>query len=243
MNNFNRGSFDVVQQPPVTGTAIEFRPLMRMVYLWMSLGLLVTAVVAMFTANSEALLNLIFGSGWTVLGLVVVQFVLVIALTAGLQRMSPGLAAGLFFVYSAVTGLTFSSIFLVYELGSISAAFITTAGLFGAMTLVGFTTKTDLSKYSTYFMMGLIGLVIAMVVNMFLQSGPFDFLISIVGVILFTGLTAWDTQKLKNMSMAPELQDNNDMTMRLSVMGALMLYLDFINLFLFLLRLFGGGRD
>jgi len=243
MNNFNRDGAFTIQQPPQAGTAIDFRPMMRLVYMWMGLGLLVTAVVSVYTASSEALLNLLFGSPWTMLILIVVQFGLVIGLMAGLQRMSPTVAAALFFVYSAVTGLTFSSIFIVYDFGAISSAFITTAGLFGVMTVVGFTTKVDLSKYSTYFMMGLIGLFIAMIVNMFLQSGPFDFLISIVGVILFTALTAYDTQKLKNMAANPELQANSDQTMRLSIFGALILYLDFINLFLFLLRLFGGGRD
>lgn len=241
MQNFSGGNVQGVDSP-ISNVGVEVQPLLRLTYLWMSLGVLVTAFVAFLTSQTPALLELAMNPAVMMVSLFG-SLGLVLGLSFGIRRMSPTLATVMFFVYAAVLGFSLSTIFIVYELGAIYAAFFTTAGLFGAMTVVGFTTSVDLSKYSTYFMMGLIGLVIAMVVNMFLQSGPFDFLISIVGVILFTGLTAWDTQKLKNMSMAPELQDNNDMTMRLSVMGALMLYLDFINLFLFLLRLFGGGRD
>ena len=149
----------------------------------------------------------------------------------------------LFFTYSALTGVTFSIIFLIYPIGSIAAAFLSTAGVFGAMTLVGFTTKTDLSQYSTYFMMGLLGLLIAIFVNWFLGSGFIDYVISIAGVLIFSALTAYDTQRIANLAADPRYELDPDETLKFSVKGALTLYLDFINLFLFLLRLFAGGRD
>ncbi len=241
MHNYSRP--DVIQyagdQPRV-----EIRPLMRMVYMWMGLGMLVTAFVSMFVAASEPLQTLILGNSIVMLLLIFGQLGLVIGLSAAINRMSAGVASALFFVYAAMMGLTMSTIFLVYPIGSIVAAFFTTTALFGVMTVVGFTTSVDLSQYRTYLMMGLIGLVVAMVVNMFLGSGPLDFLISLVGVVLFTALTAYDTQKIKEMAANPDLDASADNTLKLSILGALTLYLDFINLFLFLLRLFGGGgRD
>lgn len=218
--------------------SIELGPILRLVYMWMGLGLLLTAFVALFLSASGWI-----PSGPVMIGAIIGQLALVLGLTFGLRRLNPTLAALLFFGYSALTGVTFSILFLVYELGAISAAFMTTAGLFGAMTIVGFTTKVDLSRYSTYFMMGLMGLVIAMVVNFFLASSMLDFIISVVGVILFTALTAYDTQKIKALAADPNIQAGSDDALRLSIFGALTLYLDFINLFLFLLRLFGGGRD
>jgi uncharacterized protein len=226
-----------------SGLRVEIRPLMRQVYLWMATGLLLTAAVSVGVASTPSLREFLYAPG-VLIGAVIAELVLVMALSWGLRRMSPGVAITMFFVYAALNGLTMSVIFLVYDLGSISAAFFTTAGLFGAMTVIGYTTKVDLSKYSAYFMMGLIGLVIAMVVNIFLGSGPLDFVISIVGVVLFTALTAYDTQWIKRMAADPTIEADGSLSMKLSIMGALHLYLDFINIFLFLLRLFGGGsRD
>lgn len=226
-----------------SGSRVELRPLMRQVYLWMTTGLLVTAAVSIGVATSPAIQEVAYNPP-VLIGAIIAELALVIALSWGLRRMSPGVAIAMFFVYAALNGLTLSLIFFAYSLGSISAAFFTTAGLFGAMTVVGFTTQVDLSKYSSYFMMGLIGLVIAMVVNIFLGSGPLDFVISLVGVVLFTALTAYDTQKIKNMAADPTIEADGSLSMKLSIMGALTLYLDFINLFLFLVRLFGGGsRD
>lgn len=241
MTKYNSDGAAYIQQP-VGGAAIEFRPMMRLVYMWMGLGLLVTSVVAVVAASTGFIISLLEQSPLLFFGLIFVQLILVVALNASFRRVSPTIAAILFFIYSAVTGLTFSIFFLAYDLGAIYSAFFTTAGLFGVMTVVGFTTKVDLSKFSTYFMMALIGLVIALVVNMFLRSSAFDLLISVVGVILFTGLTAWDTQKLKNLAATPGLNASSEHTMRLSIYGALVLYLDFINLFIFLLRIFGGSR-
>lgn len=229
-----------IQPLSATGVRVEFQPLMRMVYMWMGLGLLTTAVVGWVVSSNMDLLRIALSQP-VLIGSIFVSLGLVFAINLGIRRMSPTVAAVLFFIYAAVIGFTTMAIVLAfYPTGSIVAAFGTTAILFGVMTVIGMTTNVDLSKYSTYFMMGLIGLVIALIVNMFLQSSAFDLLISLFGVVLFTGLTAYDTQKIKELSLLPELQGDGEMTMKLSIIGALTLYLDFINLFLFLLRLFSS---
>lgn len=216
---------------------IQLNAVMRNVYAWMTMGLLITAFVSALLSTSG-----LIPSGAVLVIAVVAQLGIVIGLSWAIHRISATLAGLLFFAYSAMTGLTFSIIFIVYPLGSITAAFLTTAGVFAAMTIVGLTTQTDLSKYSAYFMMALIGLFIAIIVNIFLGSSALDFAISIFGVLLFTGLTAWDTQRIARMAADPRFTVNPDETLKFSILGALTLYLDFINLFLFLLRLF-GGRD
>ena len=226
------GSYGV----PLQG--VQLNAVMRNVYGWMTMGLLVTAFVSVLVSASG-----LIPSGAVLMLAIFGQLGIVIGLSWAIRRISATMAGMLFFVYAAMTGLTFSVIFMVYPIGSITAAFLTTAGLFGAMTIVGLTTQTDLSKYSAYFMMGLIGLFIAMLVNIFLGSSLVDFAISIFGVLLFTGLTAWDTQRIARLAADPHLQVNADDMFKFSILGALTLYLDFINLFLFLLRLFGGGRD
>ena len=237
--NFRNDSF-VIDAPgkvkPLEG--LQLNAVMRNVYGWMTMGLLVTTAMALAVSNSGIILSQ--GVLWLA---IIAQFGIVLGLSFAINRISATAAGMLFFVYAAVTGLTFSIIFLVFDLGSIAAAFFSTAGLFGAMTVVGMTTKTDLTKYSSYFMMGLIGLVIASVVNIFLGSSGLDFLISIFGVLLFTGLTAYDTQRIANMAANPKMKVDSENTLKFSIMAALTLYLDFINLFLFLLRLFGSGRD
>lgn len=217
---------------------LQLNAVMRNVYGWMTMGLLVTTAMALAVSNSGIVLSQ--GALWIA---IILQFGIVMGLTFAINRISATAAGMLFFLYAAVTGFTFSIIFLVFSLGSIAAAFFSTAGLFGAMTIVGMTTKTDLTKYSSYFMMGLIGLIIASVVNIFLSSSGLDFLISIFGVLLFTGLTAYDTQRIANMAANPKMKVDSENTLKFSIMAALTLYLDFINLFLFLLRLFGSGRD
>ncbi|MEO8612772.1 MAG: Bax inhibitor-1/YccA family protein [Chloroflexota bacterium] len=226
---------------PASGLRVEFNALMRQVYLWMATGLLVTAAVAVGTATMPSLQRLALNPAVLIIA-IIAELALVLILSFALKRLSPGVAIAMFFVYAALNGFTLSIIFLAYELPAIGAAFLTTAGLFGAMTVVGFTTKTDLSKYSTYFLMALIGLIIAGVINIFLQSSAFDFIISIAGVLIFTALTAYDTQRIKVMASDPTIQADGSLSMKLSIMGALRLYLDFINLFLFLLRLFGRRR-
>lgn len=241
MENFDRSRATSVPSSsrPIS---IDVQPLLRLVYMWMGAGLLTTAVVSFVTVTNDALLSLATNPIVAIVALLG-SLGLVLGLSFGINRLSPTAAGVMFFVYAAVLGFTLSTIFLVYELGVIANAFLTTAVLFGAMSAIGFTTDIDLTKYSSYLMFGLIGLVLAMVVNFFLASSAFDFVISMFGVILFTALTAYDTQKIKNMAASPELQATNDTTVKLSIVGALTLYLDFINLFLFLLRLFGGGRD
>ena len=237
--NFRNDSF-VINAPgkvkPLEG--LQLNAVMRNVYGWMTMGLLVTTAMALAISNSGIILSQ--GVLWLA---IILQFGIVLGLSFAINRISATAAGMLFFLYSAVTGFTFSIIFLVFSLGSIAAAFFSTAGVFGAMTIVGMTTKTDLTKYSSYFMMGLIGLIIASVVNIFIGSSGFDFLISIFGVLLFTGLTAYDTQRIANMAANPKMKVDSESTLKFSIMAALTLYLDFINLFLFLLRLFGSGRD
>ncbi|MBL8163717.1 MAG: Bax inhibitor-1/YccA family protein [Anaerolineae bacterium] len=223
---------------PLGGLRVEIRPLMRNVYLWMFFGLLVTTVISLITVNTPAILELAFNRV-IFFGAIIAEFALVIALGAALRRMSPGMAMAMFIGYAALNGFTLSLIFLVYDLGAISNAFLTTAFLFAAMSAIGYFTEIDLSRYSSYLIMGLIGLIIASVVNLFLRSSGFDFLISLFGVVLFTALTAYDTQKLKMLAADPTIGADGSIMLKLSIYGALTLYLDFINLFLFLLRLFG----
>jgi uncharacterized protein len=224
---------------PITYDRVQ--PILKWVYTWMGLGLLVTAFVAFITINSPALLELAMNRV-VFFGAIIGELALVVGLSWGLQRMSPNVAAIMFLVYAAVNGFTLSLIALIYTSSSIVGAFGTAAGLFAVMSVFAFTTKMDLSKWGSYLMMALIGLVIAMVVNMFVQSGPLGFVISAVGVLLFTALTAYDTQKIKRMAASPELQANPSLAVKMSIIGALTLYLDFINLFLHLLRLTGQRR-
>lgn len=212
---------------------------MKRVYLNMFLGLLVTAFVSMACANSIAYLEFILLNRWAMIGLIIAEFGLVIGISSGINRLSSAVAMLLFFLFAAVNGLMLAHIFLVYTGASIAKTFFITAGTFGAMSIYGYTTGTDLSKFSRILMMALIGLIIATVVNMFMHSESFDYIISFVGIILFVGLTAWDTQKIKQMAVGMPA----DQIGRLATIGALSLYLDFINLFLYLLRFFGDRRD
>lgn len=220
----------------------EVRPLLKWVYVWMFFGLIVTTAVAFLTTTSTALLEIranpivVFGSFFLQLGLV-------IGISAAIHKLSPGIAAGLFILYAALNGFVFSVVLLYFSAASVVAAFVTTSLLFGAMTVFGFTTTIDLTKMGSFLMMAVIGLLIAIIVNMFLGSGLLDFVISIVGVIIFTALTAYDTQNIKRMAADPELQGNSAMFAKMSIIGALALYLNFINIFLFLLQLMSGGEE
>jgi uncharacterized protein len=214
---------------------------MRGVYGWMSLGLFITAAVAWFTAASPLGVMLLQSPGMVIM-LVVVQFGLVIGLSAAIQKLSGTAASLMFAAYSALTGLTLSSIFFVYSSASIFQAFVVTGGMFGAMSIYGMVTKRDLTGMGSFMFMGLIGIVIASVVNMFVHSSAMGFMISVIGVLVFTGLTAYDTQKLKYMGESMPMGDATAIR-RGTILGALTLYLDFLNLFLMLLRLFGSSRD
>lgn len=228
-----------VAQSGVRSVASVF---MRQVYQWMTAGLALTTVVAFAVAGSPAIQQAIFGNTLVLILMVVAQFGLVIALSAAVHKMSASTATGLFLLYSAVTGATLSSIFVVYPVASIANAFLVTTGTFLAMSVYGTVTRRDLTAMGSFLFMGLIGLLIAMVVNIFLQSSMMDFIISCLGVLIFTGLTAYDTQKLRQFGENAPLDDGTAIR-RGAILGALTLYLDFINLFLMMLRLFGGNRD
>ena len=215
---------------------------MNKVYAWMTGGLLLTAAVAWAVASTPALQRLIFSNMIIMVALIIAQFGVVIALSAAIHRMSAGTATLLFLGYSALTGVTLSSIFVVYPIGSIANAFLCAAGMFLAMSIFGTVTRRDLTGMGSFLFMGLIGLLIAMLVNIFLASSMMDFVISCCGVLIFTGLTAYDTQRIRMFGAGAPLNDSVAIR-RGALLGALTLYLDFINLFLMLLRLFGGSRD
>jgi FtsH-binding integral membrane protein len=209
------------------------------VYGWMFVGLLITAVTAYGVASSPALIEAVIVNRIVFWGLLIAQLGLVFYLAARVEHMAPATAAGLFMLYSAMVGVTSSVILLVYTGASIASTFIITAGMFGAMAFFGTVTKRSLAGVGQFLFMGLIGLIIASIVGMFWQNNALQFVISVVGVLVFTGLTAWDAQRLKHMAVAlPEGR-----TGAYAVVGALSLYLDFINLFFFLLRFTGGRRD
>ncbi|WP_428562843.1 MAG: Bax inhibitor-1/YccA family protein [Solidesulfovibrio sp. DCME] len=216
---------------------------MRGVYGWMCLGLLLTAGASAFTVSSPALMQAIFGNQILFFGLIIVEFGLVLGISAAINRLSAGAATGLFLLYGALNGVTLAAIFAVYAKAVIINAFLVTGGMFGAMSLYGLLTRRDLTSLGSFLFMGLIGIIIASIVNIFTKSAMMDFIISCVGVLVFLGLTAYDTQKLKVMGeMAPA--DDATAVRRGTILGALTLYLDFINLFLMMLRLFGGSsRD
>lgn len=228
--------------PSARSRAEVVNAFMRGVYGWMTAGLGVTAAVAMFVASSRTMVEAVFGNPVLLIGLVLAQLGIVIALSAAIQRLSGGAATALFIVYSALTGVTLSSVLLAFTGASVAKAFVVCAGMFGAMSVYGLTTKKDLTSMGSFMFMGLIGILLASVVNMFVKSSAMDFVISVIGVIVFTGLTAYDTQVLKDMGEAVP-GDDATAVRRGTILGALRLYLDFINLFLMLVRLFGSSRD
>jgi hypothetical protein len=211
---------------------------LRAVYGWMFVGLLVTAGVALFIASQEELVRAIVTTRFLFLALVIGQLGLVYWISARVSTLKPSTAATLFLVYAATNGITFSVILLAFTGASVASAFLTTAGMFGALALYGTVTKRSLVGLGQFAFMGLIGILIASVVGWFWQSDTLQFLISACGVIVFTGLTAYDAQRLKAMALAVEGPQIGSY----AISGALALYLDFVNLFLMILRLFGGRR-
>ena len=218
-----------------------FPALMRKVFVWMTLALAITGLTAYGVATSPTILSLIFSSKVTFFGLIIAEFALVFAISGAINRLSLSTATMLFILYSVINGATLSSIFFAFSVATISKVFFITAGTFGAMALVGYTTKTDLTSMGKLLFMALLGIIIASVVNMFVASSGLDLILSYVGVLVFVGLTAYDTQKIKQMCQAAP--DASESTQKLALIGALSLYLDFINLFLYLLRIFGNNRD
>lgn len=215
------------------------RKFLLAVYNWMAMGLAVTGVIAYGIANSNFVYTLA-QSPFLFYGLVIVQFLVVIGLTFAINKIPSGVAVGAFFLYAALTGVTFSLLFLMYTGGSIAATFFICASMFAGVSIFGYVTKMDLTKIGTFLFMALIGLIVASVVNFFLNSTTLYWIISYVGVIIFVGLTAYDTQRIKKMSQVTDY--NSEEGKKSAVFGALTLYLDFINMFLFLLRILGDRK-
>lgn len=215
--------------------------LFRSVYLWMTLALVITGFVAMYVAKSYALISMIAQNSIMFWGILIAELGLVMYMSARINRISFTTATLLFIAYSVLNGVTMSILFMVYTLSSIAITFFVTAGTFGAMALFGYVTKKDLTRIGSLCIMGVIGLIIASVVNLFLQNSMMDMIISYVGVLLFVGLTAYDSQKIKQLLGGDDIEVN-ETTQKIALMGALTLYLDFINLFIYLLRILGDRK-
>ncbi|WP_031525036.1 Bax inhibitor-1 family protein [Siccibacter colletis] len=231
--------------PHSNGTIVQGRSglqtYMAQVYGWMASGLFLTAFIAWYAANTPAVMQFVFASKITFFGLIIAQLALVFVISGLVHKLSGAVATSLFMLYSALTGLTMASIFLVYTYSSIASTFVVAGGMFGAMSLYGYTTKRDLSGFGNILFMALIGIVLASLVNFWLQSKALMWAVTYIGVVVFVGLTAYDTQKLKNIGQQIDVNDRENLR-RYSIVGALTLYLDFINLFLMLLRIFGNRR-
>lgn len=234
MNNYNPYDNNGVQALHNRVSAI-----MRRVYIKMFLGMLVTALVSWWCYVTPAVIQFFAAHSGMIWGLFIAELVLVFAISGGINRMSSGTATLLFYLFSVVNGVALFPIFLAYTHVSIAKTFFITAGTFGAMSIFGYVTKQDLTRWGSMLFMALIGLIICSVINIFTKSSTFDWIISAAGVLIFIGLTAWDTQKIKQMAAVAPLESAG----KLATLGALSLYLDFINLFLYLLRFFGNSRD
>jgi len=210
-------------------------------YGWMTAGLALTSVIALFVASSPFLLEAVFGNRFLLIGLFIVEIILVMGLSAAINRISPAVATMGFLLYAALNGVTISAVLLVYTAASVASTFLITTLTFGGMCLYGTVTKRDLTAMGSFMVMGLWGLVIASLVNLFFQSSMVQWVLGYVGVIVFTGLSAWDAQKIKALAVAT--MDDEQSAGKASIMGALTLYLDFINLFLSLLRILGRRNN
>lgn len=212
---------------------------MKRVYVKMFLGLLVTALVSFWSASTPGVIQFFMANRWSMWVLIITEFAILFGISGALKRISSSMATMMFYLFAIINGLMLFQIFLVYSPASIAKTFFITAGTFGAMSVYGYFTTNDLTKWGSILFMALIGLIICSLVNIFWNNGTLGWIISGAGVLIFVGLTAWDTQKIKQMAMmAP-----NEAAGRLATIGALSLYLDFINLFLYLLRFFGNNRD
>ncbi|MCH5309184.1 MAG: Bax inhibitor-1/YccA family protein [Prevotella sp.] len=235
--NYNELNFDALTRERELSMSAAFPALMRKVYVWMAMALVITGVTAYGVATSPGLLMTIATNQILFWALIIAEFGLVLAITAAINRLSLTTATLLFVLYSIINGATLSFIFAIYTMSSIASVFFITAGTFSVMALIGYTTKTDLTSMGKILFMALIGIIIATVVNIFLKSSGLETIVSYLGVLIFVGLTAYDSQKIKQMLlMAP---DAGEGAQKLALLGALSLYLDFINLFIYLLRIFG----
>jgi uncharacterized protein len=247
MDQQHRGFNIIEQEYKSTQTLPVTRTFIANVFLWMTLALAVTAVTAYWFASTPeligSLINLKTG-GLSVLGWIVMLAPLgfVLLMSMGFQRLSPAIMTLLFIAFSILMGMSLSFILLVYTGSSVFKTFAVTSAMFGVMAVLGYTTKTDLTKFGSILMMALFGVIIAMVVNMFMHSSTMDYIISVLGVLIFTGLTAYDVQKLKRIGAGIGVNVQDPDVKKMSILGALTLYLDFINLFLFLLRFLGNRK-
>lgn len=237
-NSYNQNNYGFNSETNGQAIANRVSSAMKRIYVKMTLGLLVTAFISLWASGSQAYWGFMQANTWAMWGLMIGEIVLVIAITGAINRLSNLTASALFYLFSIVNGLMLAPIFKVYTNETISTTFFVTAGTFAAMSVYGFFTSNDLSKFGSILFMALVGLIIASVVNWFMHSQTLMWIITYAGVLIFVGLTAWDTQQLKNMAM---MTDDSNIG-KLATIGALNLYLDFINLFLYLLRIF-GNRD
>ena len=221
--------------------SLAFPALMRKVYVWMTLALVITGFTAFGIAENPGLVYTIVTNRLLFWGLIIGEFALVMAIYGAIGRLSATAATLLFVLYSIVNGATLSVIFLAYTMTSIASVFFITAGTFAVMAFIGYTTKTDLTSFGKMLMMGLIGIILATVVNIFIGSSMLKMIVRFVGVGVFVGLTAFDSQKIKKLLY--QVDNMSEEAQKLALLGSLTLYLDFINLFLMLLRIFGGNRD
>jgi hypothetical protein len=223
-----------------TQTQVAVNSFIQSVYGWMAFGLGITGLVAMVIANSESMLQLIFGNQLIFFGLIIAELALVFSISARINRMEASTATGLFLLYAALNGATLSFIFIAFTRASIASTFFICAGTFAACSIYGYVTKKDLTSMGGFLFMGLIGIIIASVVNIFLRSPMIYWIISYLGVAIFMGLTAYDTQKIKSMAHSQPADLEAGVIRKGAIMGALSLYLDFINMFIFMLHIFGG---
>ena len=226
-----------------TRSQVLVNEFVRSVYNWMAIGLGLTGVVAFAVANSPAMLQLVYGNQILFFGLIIAELVLVFSISARVSRMQASTATGLFLLYARLNGITLSFVFLVFTKASIASTFFVCAATFVACSIYGWTTKRDLTTIGSFLFMGLIGIIIASVVNLFVKSSAVATIVSYVGVLVFVGLTAWDTQKIKTMAMSQPDGIEAGVIRKGAIIGALSLYLDFINLFLMLLHILGASRE
>jgi FtsH-binding integral membrane protein len=241
MKDFEELSYNSLTREQQLESSLAFPVLMRKVYVWMTLAMIITGFTAYYVATSQTLLTAIYSNSMVFYGLILAEFALVFVLSSMINKLSLLTATLMFVLYSVVNGATLSFIFLAYTASSITSVFFITAATFASMALYGYFTKKDLSSWGRILTMGLIGIVIASLVNIFLHNSGLNLIISYVGVLVFVGLTAYDTQKIKQMML--EAPDAGEHMQKIALLGALSLYLDFINLFLMLLRILGSSRD
>jgi FtsH-binding integral membrane protein len=222
---------------------VRVNEFVRSVYNWMCIGLGITALVSLYVSGNETFVRMVFGNSLIFFALIIAELALVFSISGMINRMRAGTATTLFVIYSALNGITLSFIFLAYARASIVSTFFICSATFLACSIYGWTTKKDLTSWGSFLMMGLIGIIIASLVNIFIRSNAVTMIVSYIGVIVFVGLTAYDTQKMKDMALTQPAGLDDEVVRKGAILGALSLYLDFINLFLMLLRIFGRSQD